>query len=130
MNNKEAREQYFHKIVNAGLDLKTDFIRDMYQEEAAQRKQLKQDYTPDCLCNLFYQTATEPHEILDECAGTGSLAIEYINHGVDEITCIEKSKTVFPLLLMNMAIRNVSGYVVRGDIVEGDRKSTRLNSSH
>ena len=51
MNNKEAREQYFHKIVNAGLDLKTDFIRDLYQEEAAQRKQLKQDYTPDCLCN-------------------------------------------------------------------------------
>lgn len=120
MNNKEEREQYFHKIVNAGLDLKTDFIRDLYQEEAAQRKQLKQDYTPDCLCNLFYQTATEPHEILDECAGTGSLAIEYINHGVDEITCIEKSKTVFPLLLMNMAIRNVSGYVVRGDIAEGE----------
>lgn len=122
---KAERESYFDKIISSGIDLKTDFIRDIYQEEAAQRKQLKQDYTPNCLCNLFYELAQEPVEILDECAGTGSLAIAYIANGIKKVTCIEKSKTVFPILLFNMAIRNVTGYVILGDIT--DRKITEVH---
>lgn len=113
---KQAREVYFNSITQSGVDLSRDFIRDIYQEEAAQRKQLKQDYTPDCLCDLFYALADKPTSILDMCAGTGSLTISYIAHGVKDVVCIELSQTVFPVLMFNMAIRNVSGYLIRQDI--------------
>ena len=113
---KQAREVYFNSITQSGVDLSRDFIRDIYQEEAAQRKQLKQDYTPDCLCDLFYALADNPTSILDMCAGTGSLTISYIAHGVKDVVCIELSQTVFPVLMLNIAIRNVSGYLIRQDI--------------
>lgn len=113
---KQAREMYFNSITESGIDLKTDFIRDLYQEEAAQRKQLKQDYTPDCLCDLFYELSDSPQMILDECAGTGSLAISFISRGIKEVICIERSETVFPLLMFNMAIRNVTGWLIKEDI--------------
>lgn len=113
---KTARERYFDEVAAAGVDLKTDFIRDIYQEEASQRKQLKQDYTPDSLCELFYELSEHKAAVLDECAGTGSLAISYVAHGTNTVTCIEKSETVFPLLMFNLAIRNISGYLVKEDI--------------
>ena len=112
---KQRREEYFNKIIE-DIDLRTDFIRDVFQAEAAQRKQMKQDYTPDCICNLFYELSTTPAAVLDECAGTGSLAISYIANGVKNVICIEKSETVFPLLLFNMSIRNVTGWVIKEDI--------------
>ena len=34
---KQAREVYFNSITQSGVDLSRDFIRDIYQEEAAQR---------------------------------------------------------------------------------------------
>lgn len=134
LSDKQAREMYFNSITESGIDLKTDFIRDLYQEEAAQRKQLKQDYTPDCLCDLFYELSDSPRMILDECAGTGSLAISFISHGIKEVICIERSETVFPLLMFNMAIRNVTGWLIKEDVttrnvldayrlVSGDRYS-------
>lgn len=112
---KQRREEYFNKIIE-DIDLSTDFMRDVFQAEAAQRKQMKQDYTPDCICNLFYELSTTPAAVLDECAGTGSLAISYIANGVKNVICIEKSETVFPLLLFNMSIRNVTGWVIKEDI--------------
>lgn len=112
---KQRREEYFNKIIE-DIDLRTDFIRDVFQAEAAQRKQMKQDYTPDCICKLFYELSTTPAAVLDECAGTGSLAISYIANGVKNVICIEKSETVFPLLLFNMSIRNVTGWVIKEDI--------------
>ena len=114
---KNARERYFDEVVDAGVDLKTDFIRDIYQEESSQRKQLKQDYTPDSLCELFYELSQHKDTVFDECAGTGSLSISYIAHGTKNVTCIEKSETVFPLLMFNLAIRNISGLLVKEDII-------------
>lgn len=37
---KQRREEYFNKIIE-DIDLRTDFIRDVFQAEAAQRKQMK-----------------------------------------------------------------------------------------
>lgn len=114
---KEKREYYMSRVLENGADISTDFIRDIYQSEMAQRKQLKQDYTPATICKLFYEVSENKEgTILDECAGTGSLVIEYIAHGYKNVICIEKSEAVFPLLLFNMAIRNVSGYVIKEDI--------------
>ena len=60
---KQRREEYFNKIIE-DIDLRTDFIRDVFQAEAAQRKQMKQDYTPDCICKLFYELSTTPARYL------------------------------------------------------------------
>lgn len=114
--NEDEKEKYFDKILNSGIDINTDFIRDLYQMEASQRKSLKQDYTPDSLCALFYALSSQHGTILDECSGTGSLAIKFIANGVKKVVCIETSETVLPLLLFNMSIRNIEGYVIKEDI--------------
>lgn len=113
---EDEKEKYFDKILNSGIDINTDFIRDLYQMEASQRKSLKQDYTPDSLCALFYALSSQYGTILDECSGTGSLAIKFIANGVKKVACIETSETVLPLLLFNMSIRNIEGYVIKEDI--------------
>ena len=113
---EDEKEKYFDKILSSGIDISTDFIRDLYQVEASQRKSLKQDYTPDSLCSLFYALSSNPDMVLDECSGTGSLAIKFIANGAKKIICIETSETVLPLLLFNMSIRNIEGYVIKEDI--------------
>ena len=121
MPHKHLREEYFDRIIANGADIKRDFIRDIYQEEAAQRKPLKQDYTPSSLCDLFFHIANpDKNELfLDECAGTGSLAIAFISNGCQNCVCVEKSSTVFIMLLFNLTIRNISGYAIRQDILTG-----------
>lgn len=110
----EQKNIWFDSIVNQ-VDLDTDFIRDIFQEEAAARKQLKQDYTPDSICKLFAELTGHTKEIYDECAGCGSLTIA---QDTEEVTCVEISRNALPLLLFNLSIRNIPGHVVRGDVLQ------------
>lgn len=114
------RKEYFDKLIKNGVDLKTDFLRDLFQEEASARKSFKQDYTPDSICELFSRIVGECETIYDECAGTGSLSISCINKGIKNVIAIELSENVLPLLLFNLSIRNISGYVIQGDVTTNE----------
>ena len=114
------RKEYFDEIINNGVDLNTDFLRDLFQEEASARKSFKQDYTPESICELFSRIIGECELIYDECAGTGSLSISCINKGTRNIIAIELSESVLPLLLFNLSIRNISGYVIQGDVTTNE----------
>ncbi len=48
-------------------------LRDYYQSEQGDRKSLKQDFTPDCICEIV-AGLTKEGTCLDMCAGTGALA--------------------------------------------------------
>lgn len=102
-------------MVAGGIDGATDPLRDYFQENHSNRDAMMQDYTPDCLCELVARLAPDAPSMLDLCAGTGALTLFTAKTGT-EVRCEELSERVLPVLLMNLALRNVGGVVVRRDV--------------
>lgn len=48
-------------------------IRDLFQKEQGDRKNLKQDFTPDCIAALVADLMKNG-DVLDMCSGTGALS--------------------------------------------------------
>ena len=63
---------------NTGCDM-----RDMFQQEQGDRKNLKQDFTPDCICDMVAKLM-KAGDVLDMCSGTGALSKAAVKaHGVN-----------------------------------------------
>ena len=104
-------------------DMQLDQFRDFFQEEGADRKKLKQDYTPDGVAELLARVSVSGKSLADICAGTGSLTIQYLNYhpDVDFVRCEEFSAKVIPFLLINLAIRKIDAEVIHGDSLTRER---------
>lgn len=104
-----------------GVDLKRDFLRDIFQEEQGDRKNLKQDYTPDTVSELATYSLSKMKDVkrvADICAGTGSLSIQVLNIFPDVfLRCEEWSERVVPFLLLNLMLRNCSAEVVNCNVL-------------
>jgi type I restriction enzyme M protein len=100
-----------------------DQFRDFFQEEGADRKKLKQDYTPDGVAELLARVSVSGKSLADICAGTGSLTIQYFNYhpDVEFVRCEEFSAKVIPFLLINLAIRKIDAEVIHGDSLTQER---------
>lgn len=59
--------------------------------------------------------------VLDMCAGSGALTIQKwnMNHNL-EFICYELDEKVIPLLLFNLAIRNIKAVVVQCDVLQDE----------
>ena len=66
---------FYEKLLNLDLDLSKDVLREYFQAEHGDRGKLKQDYTPDCVCELVRRLSGDDEDTLDICAGTGALTI-------------------------------------------------------
>lgn len=104
-------------------DRQLDQFRDFFQEEGADRKKLKQDYTPDGVAELLARVSSSGKSLADICAGTGSLTIQYLNYhpDVEFVRCEEFSAKVIPFLLINLAIRKIDAEVIHGDSLTQER---------
>lgn len=118
MLDDRKREQLL-EMVGDGVSEATDPLRDYFQENHSNRDAMKQDYTPDCLCDLVARLAPDVPHMLDLCAGTGSLTIFTAKTGMT-VWCEEVSERVLPVLLMNLSLRNISGVVARRDVTGND----------
>lgn len=107
---------FFENFKNENRD--GDILRDFFQERYAARKDLKQDYTPDCLGKLINELTGDSAKVLDMCAGTGALTI----HGSQnaEFFCEELNGDVMPFLLFNLAIRNMKATVLQKNVLTGE----------
>ena len=104
-------------------DRQLDQFRDFFQEEGADRKKLKQDYTPDGVAELLAMVSVSGKSLADICAGTGSLTIQYLNYhpDVEFVRCEEFSAKVIPFLLINLAIRKIDAEIIHGDSLTRER---------
>ena len=104
-------------------DRQLDQFRDFFQDEGADRKKLKQDYTPDGVAELLARVSVSGKSLADICAGTGSLTIQYLNYhpDVEFVRCEEFSSKVIPFLLINLAIRKIDAEVIHGDSLTRER---------
>lgn len=108
----------FKKLVG---DLSVDWLQKIFQYYEADRKDKKQDYTPTSLAKLMATLALRNNEnhIIDMCAGSGELTIQCwnLNHDI-EAECLEFDEKVIPILLFNLAVRNIKATVYQMDVLQ------------
>lgn len=121
LTDSKQRVSLFEKF--GDLDLSHDFFTRYFQEQHSNRENMMQDFTPQELCDVVTNTLGEYSDCLDVCAGTGGLTISAwrknpnANYFVEEL-----SGRAFPILLFNLAIRNVNGYAINKDVLTGEFK--------
>jgi len=116
-NNHESMERFCELINN---DLNVDWLQKIYQYYEADRKNKGQDYTPQSLANLMASLAlsSEDDEVVDMCAGSGALTIAaWVKNKNIRATCIEFDKNVVPILVFNLALRNIQAVVKHENVL-------------
>ena len=121
--NEEEKDKLLNKFLEYDIDLKYDFLRDYFQEQHSNRNDLKQDYTPDCICEILSRLKKNNNKILDVCSGTGALTISNLYNNKIYVQCEELSSRSIPVLLLNLIIRNVDGLVVQKDVLKNEIKT-------
>lgn len=121
MLDNDKREALCERIADATDDMSHDGMTTYFQDEQGDRDALKQDFTPPAVCDLVAAMAGDVDTYLDACAGTGGLTISlWALHPQALFRCEEFSARTVPALLLNMAIRNMRGEVVRKDVLTGE----------
>lgn len=115
------RERIFEEFMTIETDLSFDWFTDYFQESHSNRDNMMQDFTPNALCAMLPEIAGDYRNAADYCAGTGGLTIAAWNRNKTAFYfCAELSKRAFPLLLFNLAIRNMDALAVNQDILSGE----------
>lgn len=132
----EDRNKVFMNFLEAfDKDVTYDWFHDYFQDEHAERKKHKQDFTPRSVSSLLSQmVGHEGNTYYEPAAGTGGILIERWNQDRMKhtpfdyeprdyyYTAEELSDRAIPFLLFNMLIRGMNGNVVQCDVLT--REST------
>lgn len=116
----EDKNNFLDEIAKA-YDFSKDDFRDYFQSEHSNRDKLKQDYTPDCICKIIALLSSDSDECLDVCSGTGALSLGL--HSLKKakaFTCEELSERALPVLICNLALRNVNATVLQKDVLTSE----------
>ncbi len=136
LGDKDRRDAIYQQLLEAHRhDMSYDWFQSLYEEELSQRKKMKQDFTPNSVGVLASMIANNHKGSVHEpTAGNGSMLIadwwqrckrlfpwEHFpsEHMVD---CWELSDRSIPILLLNLSIRGMMGYVTHGDVLENEIK--------
>lgn len=125
------RDSIYRELIQINnYDMGHDWFQPLYEEELAERKQKKQDFTPYELGVLCSKLTNQTGTVHEPTAGNGSMIIadwwerckkhlpwEHFP-SQNMVTCWELSDRAIPLLLLNLSIRGIMGYVYHGDVLE------------
>lgn len=131
----DARNEVYKELIrkNNG-DMSHDWFQEIYEAELSERKQKKQDFTPNILGVLCSNITSQSGSIHEPTAGNGSMIIsdwwERCRKKIpwehfpsqNMITCWELSARSIPILLLNLSIRGMMGYVYHGDVLTKEVK--------
>lgn len=107
--------------LDAVAALPIDSLQKVYQYYLADRKGMKQDFTPRSLAELVDLLAGDCETFVDLCAGTGALTLCRWNRNPDQkFELYEIDENVVPFLLFNLAVRNIDAVVYVGDALTDD----------
>lgn len=118
----ERCESVMNQFMEIGESLDHDWFTQYFEEEHANKSKMAQDFTPRGVSDLLSHIIGEAETVADVCSGTGGLTIAQWNKNKEtRFYCYELSERAIPLLLFNLAIRNIKAQVVRMDILTGER---------
>lgn len=135
---REKREGLFRGMLELfRYEMDIDWFHAYFQDEHADRKQKKQDFTPASISNLLANIMDAPTDGMyyEPCAGTGGLTIaawhkHRIQHSPFEYkpsmyyyTVEELSDRALPFLLFNLLIRGMNATVVQCDVLTREAKA-------
>lgn len=113
--------ELFEKFLKLENDLSYDWFTDYFQEQHSNRDSLMQDFTPKELTKLIPMLEDKYNSVADVCCGTGGLTISAWNNNPNAFFyCEELSTRAFPLLLFNLAIRNINAIAVNKDVLKNE----------
>lgn len=116
LTDPEKRVELFEKF--KGEDLSHDLFTQYFQEQHSNRESMMQDFTPPELCDVVIDTLGEFSRCLDVCSGTGGLTVAAWRKNPDAVYYTEElSGRAFPILLFNLALRNVTGFAINKDVL-------------
>jgi len=121
---ENQRDELFMKFSNEEADLSYEWFQTYFEDEHADRKNKKQDFTPSSISKLGVSLLGPSEEYFEAAAGTGGMMIQYWNKYPDSFYILEElSDRSVPFLLFNMAIRNMKGILKHGDSLENNFKA-------
>ena len=127
---KERNEKYKELIELNNYDMGTEWFQPIYEAELSERKQKKQDVTPKELSKLCSKLTLQRGFVHEPTAGNGSMIIAdwwercrqrlpwEMFPSENMVTAWELSDRAIPILLLNLSIRGIMGYVYHGDVLE------------
>jgi type I restriction enzyme M protein len=117
---EKKKNSIFEQFLKLENDLSYEWFTDYFQENQSNRKDLMQDYTPNCICKLISQIVNS-NSVYDECCGIGGLTLSVWNENKDARFYLEEISDVsIAMLLFNLAIRNMNAYVRQCDILKNE----------
>lgn len=130
---RPKREEVFRQFLELfDYDVDFDWFHEYFQEEHADRKTKKQDFTPQSVATLLTELVGKmggSTETYEPCAGTGGITITKWNRDRRQhlpwdyypsdycYTCEELSDRAIPFLLFNLLIRGMNAIVVHCDVL-------------
>lgn len=140
LGDESVRVQVFKDFLDYfKYDVSYDWFHEYFEDEHADRKNNKQDFTPKCLSILVSKLLGSDTGITYEpTAGTGGMLISNWNTHRESISffdykpndhlivCGELSDKTVPFLLLNLSIRGISGIVFHGDTLRNEYKAAYI----
>ncbi|HEC2173955.1 TPA: N-6 DNA methylase [Staphylococcus delphini] len=128
---RDERDKVFKQFLELfKYDVTFDWFHEYFQDEHADRKKKKQDFTPRSISKLLSSfVSNEDGTYYEPAAGTGGILIQKWNDDIMKhspleympsfyfYTAEELSDRTIPFLLFNMLIRGMNGLVVQCDVL-------------
>ena len=132
LGDQQARDDMYKELLKINsYDMSHDWFQQIYEEELSQRKEKKQDFTPNVIGELSAKLCgTDQRTTYEPTAGNGSMLIadwyaklnekfpwEFLP-SMNQVECWELSDRSIPILLLNLSIRGIMGVVYHGNVLE------------
>lgn len=128
MLDKPKREKLFRRFLSEyTTDVDYDWFRDYFEQVQADRKQKKQDFTPNAVSEIAHKLVDEQGSYFEAAAGTGGMLVKRWVQDRNHYTPFnyyphlfmyqleELGDSAIPFLLFNIAIRGMNATVFYGD---------------
>lgn len=132
----EKRNYIYKELLRLwNYDLSVEHFASLFEASLSERKEKKQDFTPQTVSELCAMLTAKEGIIHEPTAGNGSMIISYWWNMANKVPphlfkpsdCIvsawELSQRSLPILLLNLSIRGIMGEVYHGDVLEQKYKN-------
>ena len=121
LTNENQKNETFDKFMNLGESLDHDWFTEYFEEEHSNKSKMAQDFTPSSVTKMIGEMAGNFESCSDIASGSGGITIGLWQKNKDaRYNCYELSERAVPLLIFNLAIRNINASVTRIDILSGE----------
>ncbi|MFT8476609.1 MAG: N-6 DNA methylase [Liquorilactobacillus sp.] len=135
MFDKGKRENLFRKFLEITTDVSFDWFHEYFETEQAERKQKKQDFTPQSVAEIATRIVGNGNGYFEPAAGTGGMLISRWHKDCRKTNPFKYRPSMFfyhveelgdaalPFLLFNCLIRGMNVTIVHGDSLSREVKN-------